>query len=174
MFENASPATGNEELKLLFTATTLLSSAQTPLVIVSDLHRRQEKGESFAIGRVFPQDQQHRLSAIQRRLMILVNAFMDDFGFPMSQVSVQAALSFFQRHQQAVVPSFSAEPSGLIIATWRRGCEVLTMRFVEQDMIHYTTAVLMPDQADLQRAWGVTNVQKAGLPSFVGASFLVG
>lgn len=85
--------------------------------------------------------EQEESRQVCERLLELSNDYLEDFQHPMIQASVQAALTFFQRHPRVTLASFSAEPSGRVLGTWRKGREVLTMRFVDQEQIHFTLAL---------------------------------
>ena len=115
---------------------------------------------------------QERIREICSTLLQLSHDYYEDFGRPMSQASVQAALAFFQLHASAAVPAFSAEPSGYVLATWRKGREVLTLRFKDAGPIQFTVAREIAGDHTLQRSWGGTTIDGAAAPAFAGASFL--
>ena len=117
--------------------------------------------------------EQQRLEGVSQRLIKLAYVYYEDFHSPMSQVSVQAALAFFQHHVGANIPAFSADASGHVIATWRSGREVLTMRFAQGGVIQYAL-VAETVGAALERSWGVTDLDKASAEDFAGSSFLFG
>lgn len=102
--------------------------------------------------------QQNRIQHVGSTLLQLSHQFFEDFGRPMSQPAIQAALQFFQRHQGIRVPDFSAEPSGFVLATWRSGRQVLTMRFKDEQQIHYTAATQQGNDDHLKRSWGVVSL----------------
>ena len=174
-----SPATGNGSLSGMFStersgprARPWRSIGETSDASTSEsVGEPNDAGSSASVGLTIFADQK-RISAILTTLLRLSNDYLDDFGHPMSQTSIQAALAFFQRHAKAMVPALSAEPSGYVIATWRRGREVLTMRFKEGAMIQFALARELPGEPCLKRTWGATTVESWGEARFTGATLL--
>ncbi len=171
-----SPATGNQGYGSLFTVD---SGSVHSLTLHSCRHvapdvsnRAPEVSNSAAVGAMTLMEQQ-RLDGVSQRLIRLAYTFYEDFQCPMSQVSIQAALAFFQHHVGANIPAFSADASGHVIATWRNGREVLTMRFAQGGVIQYAL-VAETEGAALQRSWGVTDLGKASAEDFAGSAFLFG
>lgn len=177
-----SPATGNRSLIGMFSTERgeprarqqrpWRSVGETNDASTSDsVGELNDAGSSASVGLANFADQK-RIGAILTTLLRLSNDYFDDFRQPMSQVSIQAALAFFQRHSEANVPALSAEPSGYVIATWRRGREVLTMRFKEGAMIQFALARELPGEPCLKRTWGATTVESLAEARFTGATLL--
>jgi hypothetical protein len=95
-----------------------------------------------------------RARLISKRLMELGLAFFEDFGRPLDSASTEAATAFFRGCPNIGLPAFSAEPSGHVLATWRKGREVLTVRFVDRGPVHFTLARNVADSPNLKRTWG--------------------
>jgi len=95
-----------------------------------------------------------RLTEANRRLLKLRLAFMEDFQRPLVSESARAAEVFLNSNPQTASGLYSAEPSGYVIATWRRGAEVIAIRFLGKGRSHFTAAKQSPAHAHLSRTWG--------------------
>jgi hypothetical protein len=168
-----SPASGVQCLYSVFT-TEIVQPVARPLNPWQDIPAldARDASTSAAVWLVNFADQS-RITAICSRLLGLSLDYYADFHRPMSQASVQAALAFFQRHSGTAVPAFSAEPQGYVLATWRKGREVLTLRFKEAGPIQYAVAREVDGEATLKRTWGGTTIDGVASAEFAGASFLL-
>lgn len=167
-----SPATGNQSLSGLFSTEWSEPRTRQPYPWRFNLAAETNGASTSASVGLANFAEQERIRGIVATLLQLSYDYFDDFRQPMSQASIQAALAFFQRHSNATVPALSAEPSGYVIATWRSGREVLTMRFKEGAMIQFTVAREVPGETSLKRTWGVTTVESAAGAEFAGAALL--
>jgi hypothetical protein len=95
-----------------------------------------------------------RLERIVARVVELDSAFYEEFGRRIDPRSVVASLMALRRLWDLPLPMLSAEPSGLLIATWRRGREVVTVRFLDTARAHYALAVQSAADASIERSWG--------------------
>lgn len=144
-------ATGDQCLSSLFSAEWL----ETP---PGPAHRRQASDPNVDTGAAVDSGQMVesiRARLISKRLVALGQAFFEDFGRPLNPASTEGLTAFFRGSSNVSLPDFSAEPSGHVLATWRKGREVLTVRFVDQGPVHFAVARMVADSPDLHRTWGV-------------------
>lgn len=90
----------------------------------------------------------HQKDALSKELVALDSAFYEDYGQPLNSESRLGVECFFKYHAQVGFPMLSAESSGAILATWSKGNQHVTLRFLDKYHLHFaiTTGV--------QRTWG--------------------
>jgi hypothetical protein len=156
-------ATGDQFLSSLFLAdesdVPVRPPARPPPVVGSD-----DNGAAVDPAQMV---ESKRGKVISKRLMELGLAFFEDFGRPLNSASTEAVTAFFRGWSNAVIPAFSAEPTGHVLATWRKGRDVLTVRFVDEGSVHFALAREIAGSSNLKRSWGVAtraDLSRAGAP----------
>ena len=74
---------------------------------------------------------------IEPRLRQLQSQFIDDHGQEILQASIFALRALLASTPGLRKPLLSAEPSGRLIATWRRGTDSLSLRLMRAVEIHF-------------------------------------
>lgn len=99
-------------------------------------------------------------TALQGRLLQLRTDFLEDFGRDMSGDSIEDLWTLMNSSPNLVRPSLTAEPSGNLIASWRKSpVESLSVRFMGASTLHYSLVV--PAAAaggNPERRWGEADV----------------
>lgn len=97
--------------------------------------------------------------AIIRRLSELAVSYHEDFGRPLDSHSIVAtrSVALLAVEQGLRLPWLSAEPSGVLLATWKLGRESATIRLVNLRIAHFTMAMLAPDGQSIHRSWGAVD-----------------
>jgi hypothetical protein len=93
-----------------------------------------------------------RARQISERIMALERAFFEDYGKALKKESWAAFECFMKYNPSAATPLIGAEEAGVIVATWRKGAECLSLRF--SDRYRLSFAVTFRSGKDLQRRWG--------------------
>lgn len=117
-----------------------------PVATESDMHRNQ-----LAAG---------VRAALQVRLLQLRTDFLDDFGRNISADSIEALWALMDSDPNLIRPSLTAEPSGSLIASWRKSpVESLSVRFVNANTLHYSLVVpATAGDGNPERRWGEADV----------------
>lgn len=132
------------------------STAEAParLGSPSPLARRQP-ADSLLWGFDEPKERA-RFDRIQRRLIRLEAALFEEFGTRINPSSRGCLLRLFVAFPTVRAPLISAQPDGILTATWRRdGGEELAIKCVSEGLIHYAFASRSPGNLlTLNRQWG--------------------
>lgn len=97
-------------------------------------------------------DQQQRLQDLRRRTVELEALFFEDYGTPLAASSRASFECFMTYSPMASAPLLGAEPDGVLVATWTKGNECLSLRFA--DRYHLDFAVTYIDKGNERRRWG--------------------
>lgn len=121
-------------------------SASTPLT--DQLESAVEAGNA-AIGEDFAARQRHK--ELTRRISQLEVMFFEDYGMPLDRYSKAAFECFMTYSPMVEMPILGIEPTGVILATWDRGVECLSLRFSDRYRLDY--AVTFMRGGEVVREW---------------------
>ncbi|WP_343620130.1 hypothetical protein [Ralstonia sp.] len=86
--------------------------------------------------------------ALVKELIALDAAFYEDYQQRLNASSRQGIECFMTHNAGVSVPMLSAESSGAILATWSKGENHISLRFIDRYTMHFAIA------QGRQRSWG--------------------
>lgn len=96
--------------------------------------------------------QQRRMQEIGRRVVELEALYFDDFGRELNAESRTAFECFMRFNPWFGYPLLGAEESGVLVATWVKDRECLSIRFVDRYRLHFALTTVVNGQPECQ--WG--------------------
>lgn len=97
-----------------------------------------------------------RQGVVLERVQALEAMYLEDYGDSL-QIASRLGYECFMRYSpMAAMPLLGAEPSGVLIATWNKGSECLSLRFL--DRYHLDFAVTYLDGDRIVRRWGKSSL----------------
>jgi len=91
------------------------------------------------------------IQVIRRRLRALAQAYFDDYAQMIDQESEKGFLCLMEYHPRLAIPLISAESTGLITATWVKGVECVSLRFIDRHRLHFALTYAIAGQ--IKREW---------------------
>lgn len=113
----------------------------------------EEFGDAWAgsaIGATF--EQTTTASEILQRVIALEAVFYEDFGRQLDSESRDALLCLVKYHPLVGLPSLGADADGIIVATWVKNGDWLTIRFASRYKLEF--AVSFMEDGAKRRRWG--------------------
>jgi hypothetical protein len=100
--------------------------------------------------------EQRRKIDFRRRVVELESRYFEDYETPLPPAVRAGFECFMEYHPMIAMPLLGAEPSGAIVATWKKGTECLSVRFV--DRYHVDFAVAFNNGHEDVRHWGKSSL----------------
>ena len=149
-----SVVTLDAELKVESNATGSTEEAQTK-VGRTPLSARRPQVDSILWGFDEPLEKA-RFDRIQKRLIRLEAALFEEFGSRIDGSSRDCLLRLFVACPSVRAPSISAQPDGILVATWRRDDgQELVVKCVSKEMVHFAFVTRSTERPSmLDRQWG--------------------
>lgn len=100
--------------------------------------------------------EQERYERIEKRLIRLESALFEEYGKRIDRASGEGLKRLFVACPSVRVPIISAQPNGVLTATWRKedGVE-LAVRVISRNLLHFALAKRSSAQSQvLDRTWG--------------------
>ncbi len=78
-----------------------------------------------------------RMQDVTRRLVALEAAYFEDYGDELRAESRSGLMEFLQLNPRYAIPRIGAESRGVVVATWKRDEDYLSLRFVGRDRFDF-------------------------------------
>jgi hypothetical protein len=95
------------------------------------------------------------LQEVQLKLQKLKEFFFLDYGKELSGTSCYCFIELLASFKKPTLPSLSADPSGELIAVWKRGANSVSLKFLDSARFHY--ALALETSKGINRPWGTSS-----------------